>query len=65
MRTRYEVKQSLPQRKMGLDAQKQLAKSYEARNVQNGGGRKVMKLESVELQKPPEKRMYGKSKSPY
>ena len=61
----YEAKQSLPQRKMGLDAQEQLAKSYEACNVQNGGGRKVMKLESVELQKPPEKRMYGKSEPPY
>ena len=65
MRTGYEAKQSLSQCKMGLDAQEQLAKSYETRNVQNGGGRKVMKLESVELQKLPEKRMYGKSEPPY
>ena len=50
---------------MGLDAQEQLAKSYETRDVQNGGGCKVMKLESVELQEPLEKRMYGKSESPY
>ena len=65
MRTGYEAKQSLPQRKMGLDAQEQLAKSYKARDVQNGGRCKVVKLESVELQEPPEKRMYGKSESPY
>ena len=50
---------------MGLDAQEQLAKGYEARNVQNGGRCKVVKLESIELQEPPEKRMYGKSESPY
>ena len=49
MRTGYEAKQSLPQRKMGLDAQEQLAESYEACDVQNGGGREVVKLESVEL----------------
>ena len=50
---------------MGLDAQEQLAKSYKARDVQNGGRYKVVKLESVELQEPPEKRMYGKSEPPY
>ena len=50
---------------MGLDAQEQLAKSYETRDVQNRGGREVMKLESVELQNPPEKWMYGKSEPPY
>ena len=50
---------------MGLDAQEQLAKSYEARDVQNGGGREVVKLESIKLQEPPQKRMYRKSKSPY
>ena len=59
MRTGYEAKQSLPQCKMGLDAQEQLAKSYKARNVQDGGGCEVVKLESVELQEPPEKRVYG------
>ena len=47
VRTGYEAKQSLPQRKMGLDAQEQLAKSYKARDVQNGGRCKVVKLESV------------------
>ena len=50
---------------MGLDTQEQLAKSYEARDVQNGGRCKVVKLESVEIQEPPEKRMYRKSESPY
>ena len=61
----YETKQSLPQRKMGLDAQEQLAKSYKARDVQNGGRCEVVKLEYVELQEPPEKRMYWKSESSY
>ena len=46
---------------MGLDAQEQLTKSYEARNVQNGGRRKVVQLEAVELQEHPKKRMYWKS----
>ena len=50
---------------MGLDAQEQLAKGLEARDVQDGGKCKVVKLEPVELQEPPEKRMYGKSESPY
>ena len=53
------------QREMGLDAQEQLAKGHEARDVQDGGRRKVVKLESVKLQEPPKKRMYGKSESPY
>ena len=65
VRTGYEAKQSLPQRKMGLDAQEQLAKSYKARDVQDGGRCEVVKLESIELQEPLEKRMYGKSESPY
>ena len=50
---------------MGLDAQEQLAKGHGARDVQNGGRREVAKLEPIELQEPPEKRMYGKSESPY
>ena len=50
---------------MGLDAQEQLAKSYATRDVQNRGGREVMELESIELQKPAEERMYGKSEPPY
>ena len=41
---------------MGLNAQEHLTQSYEARDVQNGGRRKVVKLESIELQEPPEKR---------
>ena len=65
MRMGYEAKQSLPERKVGIDAQEQLAKGYKARDVQNGGRCKVVKLESIELQEPPEKRMYGKSESPY
>ena len=50
---------------MGLDAQEQLAKSYKARDVQNGGRCEVVKLESVELQEPPEKRMNWKSEPSY
>ena len=50
---------------MGLNAQEQLAKSYETRDVQDRGRREVMKLEFVELQKPPEKWMYGKPEPPY
>ena len=50
---------------MSLDAQKQFAKGYEACDVQNGGRREVMQLEAIELQEPPEKRMYWKSKSSY
>ena len=46
---------------MSLDAQKQLAKGYEARNMQYGGRRKVVQLEALELQEPPEKRMNWKS----
>ena len=50
---------------MSLDAQKQLAKGHEARNMQNGGRRKVVQLEAVELQEPPEKRMNWKSEPSY
>ena len=61
----YKAEQLLPQREMGLDAQKQLAKCHEACNMQNGGRRKVVQLEAVELQEPPEKRMNWKSKPSY
>ena len=50
---------------MSLDAQKQLAKGYEARNMQYGGRRKVVQLEAVELQEPPEKSMNWKSEPSY
>ena len=50
---------------MSLDAKKQFSKGHEARDVQNGGRRKVVQLEAVELQEPPEKRMYWKSESSY
>ena len=50
---------------MSFAAQKQLTKSYITRDMQDGGGRKVVKLEPIELQEPLEKRMYGKSESPY
>ena len=50
---------------MSLDAQEQLAKGHEARDVQNGGRRKVVQLEAVELQEPPEKRMNWKSEPSY
>ena len=47
---------------MGLNTQEQLAEGHEARDVQNGGGRKVMQLEAIELQEPAEERMNWKSK---
>ena len=50
---------------MSLDAQKQLAEGYEARNMQYGGRRKVVQLEAVELQEPPEKRMNWESEPSY
>ena len=50
---------------MSLDAQEQFAKGHEARYVQNGGRCKVVKLESVELQEPPEKRINWKSEPSY
>ena len=60
-----EAEQLLPQREMSLAAQKQLAKGYEARDMQYGGRRKVVKLEAVKLQEPPEKRMNWKSEPSY
>ena len=50
---------------MSLTAQKQLAKGYESRDMQQGGRRKVVQLEAVELQEPPEKRMNWESKLSY
>ena len=61
----HKAEQLLPQHKMSLDAQKQLAKGHEARNVQNGGRRKVVQLEAVELQEPPKKRMNWESEPSY
>ena len=50
---------------MSLAAQKQLAKGYEARDMQYGGRREVVQLEAIELQEPPEKRMNWKSEPSY
>ena len=50
---------------MSLTAQKQLAKGHESRDMQQGGRRKVVQLEAVELQKPPEKRMNWESEPSY
>ena len=61
----HNAVQLLPQRKMSLDAQKQLAKGHKARNMQDGGRREVVQLEAVELQEPPEKRMNWKSEPSY
>ena len=61
----HKAEQLLPQREMSLTAQKQLAKGYEARDMQYGGRRKVVQLEAVELQEPPEKRMNWKSEPSY
>ena len=46
---------------MGLDAQEQLAKSYKARDVQNGGRCKVVQLEAIILQETSEERVDWKS----
>ena len=50
---------------MSLAAQKQLAKGYEACDMQYGGRREVVPLEAIELQEPPEKRMNWKSEPSY
>ena len=52
MRAGHKAEQLLQQREMSLDAQKQLAKGYEARNMQYGGRHKVVQLEAVKLQEP-------------
>ena len=61
----HKAEQLLPQCEMSLDAQKQLVEGYKARNMQYGGRRKVVQLEAVELQEPPEKRMNWKSEPSY
>ena len=61
----HKAQQLLPQSEMSLTAQKQLAKGYESRDMQHGGRRKVIQLEAIELQEPPEKRMYWKSEPSY
>ena len=50
---------------MSLVAQEQLAKGYEARDMQYGGRREVVQLEAIELQEPPKKRMNWKSEPSY
>ena len=50
---------------MSLAAQEQLAKGYEARDMQYGGRHEVMQLEALELQEPPEKWMNWKSEPSY
>ena len=50
---------------MSLNTQKQLAEGYEARDMQYGGRRKIVQLEAVELQEPPEKQMDWKSEPSY
>ena len=50
---------------MSFAAQKQLAKGYVTSDVQYGGRGEVVQLEAVELQEPPEKRMYWKSEPSY
>ena len=50
---------------MSLAAQKQLAKGYEARDMQYGGRCEVVQLEAIELQKPSEKWMDWESEPYY
>ena len=61
----HKAEQLPPQSEMSLTAQKQLAKGYKSRDMQHGGRRKVVQLEAVELQEPPEKRMNWKSEPSY
>ena len=61
----HKAEQLLPQSEMRLTAQKQLSKDYESRDMQHGGRRKIVQLEAVELQEPPEKRMNWKSEPSY
>ena len=61
----HKAEHLLPQREMSLTAQKQLAKGYEAHDMQYGGRRKVVQLEAVELQKPSEKRMNWETEPSY
>ena len=46
---------------MGLAVQKELAKSDVTRDVQNGGGSEIVKLEAIILQKSSKERMDRKS----
>ena len=50
---------------MSLATQKQLAKGYEARDMQYAGRGKIMQLEAVVLQKPSEEWMDWKSDASY
>ena len=61
----HKAEQLLPQSEMSFTAQKQLAKGYESRDMQQGGRRKIVQLEAVELQEPPEKQMNWKSDPSY
>ena len=53
-----------PQFEMGLNAQIQFAQRDVARNVQNGGRSKIVQLEAIVFQKPPEERMDWKPGTP-
>ena len=61
----HKAEQLPPQSEMSLTAQKQLAKGYESRDMQQGGRCKVVQLEAVELQEPPEKQMNWESDPSY
>ena len=50
---------------MSLASQKQLAKGYEASDMQYGGRHEVVQLGAIELQEPSEKRMNWKSEPSY
>ena len=51
--------------KMGLDAQKSFAQVYEDRNMNKGIVGKMMKLDSVEIQKPRKEIQARKTQSPF
>ena len=51
--------------KMGLDAQKSFAQMHEDRKMNKGIGGKMMKLDSVEIQKPRKEIQARKTQSPF
>src|ERR1041385_3755007 len=58
----FNIKKTSPKSPMGINPQESLTKSDETRNVQNPIGSKVMQLEPIRIQQPPNERMQRKGK---
>src|ERR1041385_5639752 len=52
----FNTKKTSPKSPMGINPQESLTKSDETRNVQNPIGSKVMQLEPIRIQQPPERK---------